>query len=324
MLQNLLIGLAALLLLVHVGLAVFGQRLVHTTEERHPPIGQFIDGVDGHRLHYRERGARSAPAIVLLHGASANLLDMEASLRPGLDSDYRVITVDRAGSGWSDARAAAAGDPVEQAADVTRVLDALGIEEAIWVGHSWGGAVVMAALVEHAERTLAGVAISAPTHPWKTPLPLTIRLGAMPLVGHALAASWVQPLGGQVLDSVLRDSFVPEDPPEPIADYRTSTGAALALRPTSFRATSKDLVGLNSALAHIAPRYGEIERPLLLINGTEDPLIPSSGNAERVLAALPSAELVQLPGAGHIVHHTRQARVLSEIKRWIQRVDNRR
>ena len=320
MLQTVVIGLVVALLAAHGALALLGRRLAAETEAALPPVGRFVDTVDGHRVHYRESGRPDAPPLVLVHGASANLMDMEASLAPRLAERFRVVTVDRPGSGWSTARAAAAGEPLEQAADIVRVLDALGIGRAVWIGHSWGGAVVMAALLENAERVIAGVAISAATHPWEEALPSTIRLGATPLVGDVLAACYVGPLGRRVLDDALRDSFRPEAPPDPIAGYRASTGAELALRPASFRAMTRDLVGLGPALERLAPRYPDIARPLLLINGTEDPLIPLERHAARVLEALPAATLVRLEGAGHIVHHTRTDEVAAEIARWLERV----
>jgi len=63
--------LAALAIVTAVGTLVIARA--------HPPSGRFVD-VEGGRLHIVELGPADAPAIVLLHGASGNLLDMRLAL----------------------------------------------------------------------------------------------------------------------------------------------------------------------------------------------------------------------------------------------------
>ena len=320
-----LIWIAGLVVAVHGGLALLSQRLDRAAERAHPPTGTLL--VDGglqrateelarrpDTVHFRDGGPRDAPVIVLVHGASTSLLDFEPSLRRPLEHRFRVVSVDRPGSGWSVARDEATGDPGQQAAAVVEVLDALGIERASWVGHSWGGAVVLAAMLDHPERIERGVALAAATHPWEEALPRTIRFAATPGIGHLLAACWVSPLGRRVLDDAVADSFRPESPPADLAGYLDVTGAALTVRGKSFRATALDLVGLQEALADMVPRYATIEHPLLLVNGDADPLVPAERHADRLASALPAARTVRIEGAGHILHHTRTERVVALIE----------
>lgn len=308
-------SLAVLLIavvVVHLALALLSRRLALEAEHEHPPIGTFLDA-DGGRLHYLDTGPREAPVIVLVHGASTSLLDFQTSLQSRLDGDFRVVAIDRPGSGYSEVREGARGDPARQAYAIIDVLDALGIRRALWVGHSWGGSVVMAALLEHAERMSGGVAIAAATHPWDGSLPLPIRLAAVPLLGRVLSACWAMPIGQRMLTDGISETFQPEEPPDDIDAYLEKTGAALTMRPQSFRATVLDMTGLSASLASLAPRYAEIERALLLINGTADPVIPPERNAERVSAVLPAARMERIEGAGHMVHHTHAAEVAATI-----------
>ena len=320
-----LIWIAGLVVAVHGGLALLSQRLDREAERTHPPNGTLlVDGVlqrataeaarQPGALHFRDGGPRDAPVIVLVHGASTSLLDFEPSLRPPLEGRFRVVSVDRPGSGWSASRDGATGEPGQQAAAVAEVLDALGIERASWVGHSWGGAVVLAAMLDHPERVERGVALAAATHPWEEALPRSIRIVATPGIGRLLAACWLSPLGRRVLDDVVADSFRPESPPADLAGYLDATGAALTVRGESFRATARDLVGLQISLAEMVPRYPAIERPLLLVNGDADPLVPAERHADRLASALPAARTVRIEGAGHILHHTRTERVVALIE----------
>ena len=296
--------LALAVLVALAALAIATVVLTRRAESAHPPIGAFVTAPNGARVHYHESGPADAPVLLLVHGANTSLLDFETSLRPRLDERFRVVAVDRPGSGWSDADRDAAGDPVVQAARAALVLDRIGASRATWVGHSWGGAVVMAALLERSERVAAAVVVAGATHPWEGELPRVIRLAALPGVGHLLAGTLVEPLGRVALDDALADSFRPESPPGPIETYRERTGADLTIRPRAFRATALDLVGLGDALADLVPRYAGIERPLLLIDGADDPLVPPARNGDRVLAVLPAARSLRIDGAGHIVHHT--------------------
>ena len=74
-------------------------------EAAHPPAGQFVE-VDDVRLHVvvlepTLEISETEPAIVLIHGASANLEDMRIALGEKLAATHRVILIDRPGHGWS-------------------------------------------------------------------------------------------------------------------------------------------------------------------------------------------------------------------------------
>lgn len=66
-------------------------------ELQHPPAGEFLE-IDGVRLHYVERGA--GPALALLHGNGAMIEDFAISgILDRLAQRYRVIAIDRPGFG---------------------------------------------------------------------------------------------------------------------------------------------------------------------------------------------------------------------------------
>jgi pimeloyl-ACP methyl ester carboxylesterase len=63
-----------------------------------PPLGTVID-LDGARMHYVDRG--SGPPIVMIHGLAGNLRNYTYALVDHLTNDFRVIAIDRPGSGYS-------------------------------------------------------------------------------------------------------------------------------------------------------------------------------------------------------------------------------
>src|SRR5260370_42457635 len=69
-------------------------------ERQYPPEGRFVE-VTGGRLHALERGRPDAPGVVLLHGASSNLQDVNAAPRAPLAPRYRLILIDRPPHSWT-------------------------------------------------------------------------------------------------------------------------------------------------------------------------------------------------------------------------------
>ncbi|HYA66369.1 MAG TPA: alpha/beta fold hydrolase, partial [Burkholderiaceae bacterium] len=90
--------LLGLLMLVGVGLLLVTLRTVREVEASLPPMGRFFD-VPGARLHVVERG--QGPALLLVHGLAGQLGHYTYGIVDQLVSKYRVVAVDRPGSGYS-------------------------------------------------------------------------------------------------------------------------------------------------------------------------------------------------------------------------------
>src|SRR3712207_1485961 len=137
----LLLAVLVPVLLLAAG-ATFTSVYAWTIERRFPPTGRFIT-VDGCRLHYREEGPEEGPSrgtIVILHGASSNLVESMLGLGTALSRHYRVIAIDRPGHGWSERRQGLSeAEPARQAALMADALRQLGVQNAVVVGHSWSG-----------------------------------------------------------------------------------------------------------------------------------------------------------------------------------------
>jgi pimeloyl-ACP methyl ester carboxylesterase len=100
-------------------------------------------------LHYWQSG--TGPDLVLVHGLGGNLAGWHLTMVPELQRDFRVTTYDLRGHGRSDAPAA--GYTTRDMADDLRgLLDALGVERARVVGHSWGADIVLHFALLHPER----------------------------------------------------------------------------------------------------------------------------------------------------------------------------
>ena len=111
----------------------------------------------GVRLHYVERGNHDGEPVVFLHGWPDSWFSFSLVL-PHLPDSLRAVAVDQRGFGDSDRPESGYSIP-ELAADVIDFLDALEIERATLVGHSFGSFVARYAAFTQPQRVAALVLI---------------------------------------------------------------------------------------------------------------------------------------------------------------------
>jgi pimeloyl-ACP methyl ester carboxylesterase len=307
------------LLAVPVGAAVLSvaatRVLVARIEAAHPPAGRFVE-IDGRRMHLVDlpaaAGAADAPAIVFLHGAVATLVDPLTAFQPALAGTARLVFIDRPGHGYSGRRDDGDADPAVQADAIAGLLSAIGVQKAVLVAHSFGGAVAAAFAVRHPAATAGLVLLAPATHPWPGGIDWTYRLVGSQLGGRVMAETITTPLGLMLLPAGFAAVFSPERAPDGLIE---KTAARLALRPRAFHASALDIRGLKSRLADFFPRYREIRAPTAILAGDRDGVVSTDIHARALAAAVPGARLTVLAGAGHAIQHTRTAEIVAEIER---------
>lgn len=266
-----------------------------------------VETDDGGRIHAVERG--SGPPLVLLHGVTLALATWVHQLQDLADR-YRVIAVDQRGHGLSvpgrDGFGAPPGTPPtvggvrRLSRDLGRVMEALGVDQALLVGHSMGGMVALDYLLDggrDAERAVAGVALVATSGGPYSRLPGWHRLMEVtgPVSSRGLLLA--ERIGLAQLPSrdlrwwAGRIAFGPEAPPAEVRFVESMTSAT----------PPATLAGLLPAVAgfDVSRRLGDVPVPALVVVGSHDRLTPPR-HARALAAALPRAELVELPRSGHM------------------------
>lgn len=122
----------------------------------------FAD-INGLHLYYEIHGDGGTP-VVLLHGGVMTIDLTYATLLPTLAQHHRVIAVDFQAHG----RTADIDRDLTYAnlaSDIVGLLDHLGIERAHVIGHSMGGGTALELAVNHPDRLLSVVPISASVRP---------------------------------------------------------------------------------------------------------------------------------------------------------------
>jgi lipase len=106
-------------------------------------------------LHLHEWGERSAPPLVCLHGISAHGRRYRRLAEERLSRRFRVLAPDLCGHGRSD------WEPpwtiATHAHDVLETLDDAGVRRAAFVGHSFGGRLVLELAARDPERVRRAV-----------------------------------------------------------------------------------------------------------------------------------------------------------------------
>jgi pimeloyl-ACP methyl ester carboxylesterase len=123
-----------------------------------PPVSSTVTAPDGVPIAYTFRGEGS-PALVFIHGWMCNQTFWDAQVEPFSES-ATVVTIDLAGHGQSgmtrdEWSLAAFG------ADVQAVVEHLGLERVILIGHSMGGPVALEAARLMPDRVIGVVAVDA-------------------------------------------------------------------------------------------------------------------------------------------------------------------
>lgn len=283
--------------------ALFGRE----AERKVPADGGFVE-IEGTRLHYVDRG--SGPAIVMVHGLGGQLRNFTYALSELLEGEHRLIVVDRPGSGYSAVKAGTTLDMRAQGRLIARLIDRLGLEKPLVVGHSMGGAVALAAALA-APGKVGGLALLAPlTQPMdQPPEPLRRLQRDSAATRRLVARTFGVPMGRLTSGPNLRAIFAPDPVPD---DFGTRGGGLLALRPGNLEAMMWDVSVARDDLEAMTPRYGGLALPVSILFGRGDALIDPEVQGRRTAEVIPDAEY-ELTEGGHmlpVTHPDACARVM--------------
>ena len=257
---------------------------------------QYWTSSDGLKLHYRDyAGPADRPPLLCLHGLTRNARDFEA-LADRLAGDWRIIAPDFRGRGGSafDPKPANYLPPIS-AADILQLLDELAVEKAVFIGTSLGGLVTMI-IATFAPQRIAGVLLNDVGPDINSAGLDRIRS----YVGQRVVfASWDEAA------RAMAQKFGEVHPRHGDAEWQRY--ARRVCRET------EDGIELDYDMAIVEP-FTELYskpptdawpfyralagRPLTILRGESSDLLSAEG-AERMLEAIPDADLVTVPKVGH-------------------------
>lgn len=251
------------------------------------PPGQIVQ-LNGIDLHYEERG-RGDP-LLLLHGFGACGADWRP-IAEALSQNYRVITVDLRGHGWST-NPSNRFSMRQSAEDVAALLDRLGLRRVRAMGISAGGMTLLHLATRQPERIEAMVLIGATTH--------------FPEQARA------------IMRGVSTDTL----PPPVLEMFRTcavrgeTQARALIGQFHAFKDSHDDMAFTPAALATIRART-------LIVHGDRDEFFPVSIPVE-MYGAIPGSELWIVPQGDHVpIYGERTPEFLRVTQRFLSGAEGR-
>jgi pimeloyl-ACP methyl ester carboxylesterase len=252
-------------------------------------------------LHIVQAG--KGPDLVLIHGALTTHWDWLEGPFDALARRFRVTAVDRPGHGLSR-RPRFEGTPRDQAAQIRAGLGELGIERAAFVGHSMGGMVSLA-MAEQFPEAVARLVLAAPiAFPETRPLEHSLFAPrAVPVLGPILSRLGEATVDPLMLKAVQRLMFAPQPVPPHWEEHypydRILTAEAMIAEGEETTAI------LPFAAAGIID-LRKVRAPVDIVTGTADRVADPDRHARPLAAMLADSRLTELPGIGHMLHHSAQ------------------
>jgi pimeloyl-ACP methyl ester carboxylesterase len=255
--------------------------------------------VDGLRIAYERAG--QGPLLVLAHGYVGDAWTTWRRQIEDLSDEFSVVAWDAPGAGRSS-------DPPEffgmagYADCFASFVDGLGLGPAHVAGLSFGGALALELSRRHPPITRTLVLASAYAG-WAGSLSRDV---VEQRLRQALTLSELSP--EEFVNALLPTMFSPSTPAEDVREFAASM---LAFHPVGFRAMARASA---EDLRDVLPG---IRIPTLLIYGDKDERAPLSV-ARDLLAAIPTATLAVLPGAGHVCNIEAPEQFNSEIRTFVR------
>ncbi len=304
--------LAVLIALLMLAFVVFRTPDTEPDEMRAKYAGepsQFVEIGDGVTVHLRDEGPRDAPAIILLHGSTADLHTW-GPWADGLKETYRVIRFDQIGHGLTGPDSNEDYSRESFVADIGEVADALGLDRFVIAGSSMGGSHAMAYALAHPERLEGIVLVGASGAPIR-------RDGG----GRSFAMTLAQtPVVNRLMAHITPRSMVEQSFTKMVSNKDMVTPAMVdryweMLRyPGNRSATITRFAA--ERVSFDADEVSGVEVPTLVIWGAEDPLIPVA-SGRWYDEHLPNSTLVEYEEIGHLPHEEAAQTSLSDFKSWL-------
>ena len=255
---------------------------------------RYWNSADGVKLHYRDHeGNRERPPILCIPGLTRNARDFEP-VADRFAGDWRVLSIDLRGRGGSAFDPDPANyKPMVYVADILKMLDQLGIADAVFVGTSLGGICTMALALGDRER-IAGALLNDIG-------PVVDMAGIDRIAGYvgkeARFTGWDEAIA-QVAERTV-DVYPDYGPAEWERFVRRMAVEENGKVRFDYDMRIADNFASAASAPDVWPLYQALDgRPVTILRGELSDLL-SAEVAERMASEIGDAELVTVPRVGH-------------------------
>lgn len=272
-----------------------------------------IQTPDGTSIFYKDWGPKDAQPIIFHHGWPLSSDDWDNQMLFFLSERFRVVAFDRRGHGRSQ-QTDTGNEMNTYAADTAALVSALGLENAIHIGHSTGGGVV-ARYVAEAEpgRVAKAVLISAVT-------PIMVQSESNP------EGTPIKVFDGFRKALVAnRAQFFKEIPTGPFYGFnRPDADVSQGLIDNWWR---QGMAGGAKAQYDSIEAFSEtdftedlkkIGVPVLVLHGEDDQVVPIAASAYKAIGLLRKGTLRSYPNLSHGLFATHPDMINADLLKYIQ------
>lgn len=262
-------------------------------------------------IEYEILGEPDARPLLIIRGLGTQRIQWDPRFcEKLLEGGHRLVMFDNRDAGLSThlraagrpdlaqvMQAVATGEPApvpytldDMADDVVGLMDAIGIETAHVAGMSMGGMIAQTLAIRHGSRLRSLISVMSttgnPEVPPPTPAALEALMSPAPndrsaYIEHHIATS-----------RVIGSPGYPTDEGE-----RRDIAGRVFDRAFDPNGVARQFAAVQ-AHGNRRPRLASVTTPTLVIHGTDDPLVPVEGGRDTA-AAIPGADLLEIPGMGH-------------------------
>lgn len=238
---------------------------------------------NGLRHHVLAYGAGGRGDLLILPGITSPAATADFIAAPLAERGYRVHVPDLRGRGETDTLPAGSYTLPDYAADVNGLVDALGLDRPVVLGHSLGARIAAAhAVLNGPDRHGALILVDPPVSgPGRDPYPMS-RESFLTQLREARA--------GTTVEAARR--FYPKWPER---ELRLRLEVLPSCNETAIAETH---AGFEQE--DFFPYWAKIAPPATLIRGADSPVVPEGAAAE-LAAANPAVPIMPVPEAGHMV-----------------------
>jgi pimeloyl-ACP methyl ester carboxylesterase len=236
--------------------------------------------------------------ILCVHGITANCRCWDV-IASGLSPAHRVIAMDLRGRGLSD-RPDSGYSIAHHCQDILAVLDDLGFEKAVIMGHSLGAFISMVFGAEHAERVDRIILVDGGGKLSEMQM-VKVFQGIKPSLDRL---GKVFPSFDAYLDLMKAAPFFKSWSPALETYYRYEIEAVDGGVRSRIDPAHIDEERENLGKVDVSQYYGQISCPVLILRATQgmvskDDLLLPQDVVDRMVQTIPDARYVDIPGTNH-------------------------
>jgi pimeloyl-ACP methyl ester carboxylesterase len=242
------------------------------------------------------------PPLVLVHGTPFSSY-VWRKVAPALAQTSSVYVFDLLGYGSSEKHDGQDVSLAAQSRILAQLLDHWELENPNIVGHDFGGAITLRThLLEGRDFGAIALIDAVALSPWGSPFYRLVQeyIGVfrqLPAYMHrAIVAAYIRDATYRSMDEEAMEPYL-----EPWLGAEGQDAFYRQISQNDQRYTDE-----------IEPRYGEIQRPVLILWGEEDRWIPPS-KGEQLHKAIPASELRRIPRCAHLAQEDAPETVIEHL-----------